>query len=212
MSWQSARDSAALLAERLKLFDRSRGAERRGKGGTGEPRAKQAKGPEPYFVKPSRHLEPAPAPEPVAAPVSLADAITAELADADLIETGVAAPAPLDEAEVEDAHDEQADGRRAPRKMQTLPAYLTAPGMTNAISARVLDMSATGAKIELTPMGRATGIPMTELPDRFILVLRHDKMEVDCETVWRDEWLVGVRFLGFPRPSRVAAAPAPRSK
>lgn len=210
MSWQSARDSAALLAERLKLFDRSRRVERRGKVGAGTARVEPAKGPEPYFVKPSRQLEPAP--EPAPAPVSLADAITAELADADLIETGVEAPAPLDEAAVEDADDEQADGRRAPRKMQILPAYVTAPGMPNAISARVLDMSATGAKIELTPMGRATGIPMTELPDRFILVLRHDKMEVDCETVWRDEWLVGVRFLGFPRPSRVAAAPAPRSK
>jgi len=45
-------------------------------------------------------------------------------------------------------------------------------------------------------------VPMTHLPDRFTLVLRQDKMDVDCEIVWREDWIIGVRFLGFPRPSQ----------
>ncbi len=161
-------------------------------GATGKPRADMAKAPEPYFVKPSRNLE------PEQEQVSVADAITAALADADLIESPVTVPSPIEV--IDDPADEQAEGRRAPRKSQIMPAYVTAPDMANVVPARVIDMSATGAKIELTPMGRATGVPMTHLPDRFVLVLRHDKMEVDCETVWREEWNVGVRFLGFPRP------------
>lgn len=150
---------------------------------------------EPYYVKPSRAIEVAPA------TVCVADAITADLVDAELIESAVD---DVHSDVADDAGDELAEGRRAPRKSQILPAYITAVGMSNVIPSRVLDMSATGAKIELTPMGRATGIPMNVLPERFILVLRHDKMEVDCETVWRDEWLVGVRFLGFPRMSHTA--------
>ncbi len=163
-------------------------------GAAGKSRAETAKVPEPYFVKPSRTLEPEPE------QVSVADAITAALADADLIES----PGPVQpRIEIAEETDEElAEGRRAPRKSQIMPAYVTSPEMANLIPARVVDMSATGAKIELTPMGRSTGVPMTHLPDRFVLVLRHDKMEVDCETVWREEWNVGVRFLGFPRPTQ----------
>lgn len=173
MSWRSARESANLLAERLKKLDRP-----------AAPASRPAVA-EPVFVKPSRRpLPPADA---------ATGAIDAELADIDLIERERADDT-VDEA------DETPEARRAPRKSQTLPAYVTGAGMTSIIPARVIDMSATGAKIELTPMGRSTGIPMTHLPDRFVLVLRYDKMEVDCETVWRKEWFVGVRFLGFPRP------------
>lgn len=72
--------------------------------------------------------------------------------------------------------------------------------MSNVIPAKVVDMSATGAKVELVPLGRSAGIPMGFLPDRFLLVLRNDRMEVDCEVMWQEEWFAGLRFLGFPRP------------
>jgi len=184
MSWRNARESAALLSERLKKLERKPEAATR-------PSLSQ-----PVFVKPSRTVAPS---------VEKADAITAELADIDLIELVAPAGQPMQDELAAEA-EQPAEGRRAPRKSHTLPAYLTGAGMTNVIPGRVLDMSATGAKIELTPMGRASGIPMTDLPDRFILVLRHDKMEVDCETVWRKDWLIGVRFLGFPRPQQSGAA------
>lgn len=189
MSWTSARASAALLAERLKRLETARS------GGVADRRktprddttssAQRAPQPEPFFVKPSRKIEPTPPP-------------AAELFDdqfSDLLEDVADEP-----AEAATASAQSSEHRRAPRKHQVLPAYVTSPDMAALIPARVIDMSATGAKIELTPMGRATGIPMTHLPDRYTLVLRHDRMEVDCETVWREEWNVGVRFLGFPRP------------
>ncbi|MBL8565261.1 MAG: PilZ domain-containing protein [Hyphomicrobiaceae bacterium] len=195
MSWQSARASAALLAERLKLLDSARAnggmVERRKKprdADDGEPQPQPA-----MFVKPSRKLEPPPPP--------VADVLTQELADAGLIEVETETNAPDPEPSAE---EDTPEARRAPRKQQALPALVTSPEIANAVPARVIDMSATGAKVELTPMGRATGVPLTDLPGRFLLVLRHDRMEVDCELVWRDGWMLGVRFLGFPRPSQVA--------
>ncbi|MFN3868887.1 MAG: PilZ domain-containing protein [Hyphomicrobiaceae bacterium] len=189
MSWTSARASAALLAERLKRLDVAR------TGGAGDRRmkprdettspAQRASPPEPFFVKPSRTIEPTPPPA----------AETFDDQFSDLLEEAAAAP-----VKAPSAPAEPSEHRRAPRKHQVLPAYVTSPEMAALIPARVIDMSATGAKIELTPMGRSTGIPMTHLPNRYTLVLRHDRMEVDCETVWREEWYVGVRFLGFPRP------------
>lgn len=75
------------------------------------------------------------------------------------------------------------------------------PGMSNIIPARVVDMSATGAKMELTPLGRSSGIPMGDLPNQFNLVMRVDRMEVDCEMIWQVDWLIGIRFLSVPRPT-----------
>ena len=182
MSWFSAKSSASQLAERLKKFDR-RSPEQPA---TAPVRAAPA-APPPVYVKPTRIMQPP--------PEEVARAITAELADADLIEDDRTRPA-IEAPEV----GETSEGRRAPRKPQSLPAYITGPGMSNIIPARIIDMSATGAKVELTPMGRSTGIPLGFLPDRFVLVLRHDRMEVDCEIVWQEDWLLGLRFLGFPRP------------
>lgn len=196
MSWNSARESAALLAERLKLFEKKPSVDRRGATAARKPVAEKAESAAAVYVKPSRVM----APEPP--PPTVAETVMADLADADLLEPVTAYVAETDAQASEPEAAELAETRRAPRKSHMLPAYVTATGMANIIPARVLDMSATGAKIELTPMGRATGVPMTHLPDRFTLVLRQDKMDVDCEIVWREEWIIGVRFLGFPRPSQ----------
>lgn len=182
MSWFNAKSSATQLAERLKKFERKAADQP-----APTPVRVTPAPPPAVYVKPTRVMPPS--------AEEVARAITAELADADLIKDVSAAPA----SEVKEAA-ETSESRRAPRKQQSLPAYITGPGMGNIIPARVIDMSATGAKVELTPMGRSTGIPLGDLPDRFALVLRQDRMEVDCEIVWRDEWLLGVRFLGFPRP------------
>ncbi|MGD9783944.1 MAG: PilZ domain-containing protein [Hyphomicrobiaceae bacterium] len=187
MSWRNARESAAILAERLKKI------EQRPAAGPSRPQratpaeAAPASEPPPVYVKPPR--------KPLPPAEAVARAIDEDLAIDDLIDDVDA-----DSAEQSSTSAETAEGRRAPRKNHVLPAYITGTGMSNTIPARVIDMSATGAKVELTPMGRATGVPMTEMPEKYILVLKHDKMEVDCETVWRRDWMIGVRFLGFPRP------------
>lgn len=185
MSWFSAKSSASQLAERLKKFER-----KAPEAASAAPALPVPAAPPPVYVKPTRIMQPH--------PEEVARAITAELADADLIEDE--RPRAADEEQLHQQSAADAEGRRAPRKPQALPAYITAPGMSNIIPSRVIDMSATGAKIELTPMGRSTGIPLGYLPDRFVLVLRHDRMEVDCEIVWQEEWFLGLRFLGFPRP------------
>jgi hypothetical protein len=48
--------------------------------------------------------------------------------------------------------------------------------MSNFIPGRVVDMSATGTKVELTPLGGSSGIPMGDVPDHLNLVVRVDRM------------------------------------
>lgn len=205
MSWQSARASAALLAERLKVLDKARTAgfiERRKKPRDEGSAADRSPAPQPVYVKPSRTIEVAPA------AASQLPVIDDDLADLIEIEHPIPeAPERLGHAaeEVVAEADDTPESRRAPRKSHMIPAYLTGPEIANIVPARVVDMSATGAKVELTPMGRATGVPLTDLGERFTLVLRLDRMEVDCELIWREEWMIGVRFLGFPRPIQAAS-------
>lgn len=204
MSWQSARASAALLAERLKLLDKARTAgfiERRKKPRNEGSAADRSPAPQPVFVKPSRTVEVATV---GASPMPVIDD---DLADLMEIEHPIPEAPERDDvvvAEVVAEADDSPESRRAPRKAHLIPAYVTGPEIANIVPARVVDMSATGAKVELTPMGRATGVPLTHLGERFTLVLRLDRMEVDCELVWREEWMIGVRFLGFPRPIQAA--------
>lgn len=94
------------------------------------------------------------------------------------------------------------DKRGAPRKVENLPAYITYTGVSNVIPGRVVDMSATGVRVELMPKGRASGVPFIELPEQFVLVLRLDRMEVDCQRIWQRDWFVGARFLGLRRPAK----------
>lgn len=146
---------------------------------------------------------------------ALSDAMTADFLDSDPLDADVMArrsarcliPEDLEDL---DASSEDAtpylgtllsERRRAPRRQQVIAAYLTAPGMTNIIPARIIDMSATGARVEMTPLGRAGGVPAGNLPEHFILVLRHDRIEFDCTIAWQKEWLMGVRFLGMSRPT-----------
>lgn len=146
---------------------------------------------------------------------ALREAMTADLLETDPVDADVMArrsarcliPEDLEDFDTSGEDDAPTLGtvlgerRHTPRKQQVIAAYLTAPGMTNIIPARIIDMSATGARVEMTPLGRAGGVPAASLPDRFILVLRHDRIEFDCEIAWQKEWLMGVRFLGMSRPT-----------
>jgi hypothetical protein len=68
--------------------------------------------------------------------------------------------------------------------------------MTAERPCKVVDMSATGARIRLMPsQGENKGLP-AGVPDAFTLVLRVDQMEVDCVVAWRKDREMGVRFKG----------------
>lgn len=92
------------------------------------------------------------------------------------------------------------EGRRAPRKSSVIGGTITSPSMVAERPCKIVDMSATGAKIRLMPTSEQTrGLP-AGVPDAFTLVLRVDRIEVDCEVAWRHDREFGVRFKGVPRP------------
>lgn len=102
-------------------------------------------------------------------------------------------PAADDEAR---GHVDIDDERRiAPRTAQHLNAAIAVPGRPVALPARIVDMSASGARIELQDHGAAE-----DLPGRFVLVLQHDRSEVDCQIIWRTHAYVGALFLTAPKP------------
>ena len=92
------------------------------------------------------------------------------------------------------------EGRRAPRKSSVIGGTITSKSMVAERPCKIVDMSATGAKIRLMPTSDQTrGLP-SGVPDEFTLVLRVDRIEVDCEVAWRKDREFGVRFKGVPRP------------
>ncbi len=62
------------------------------------------------------------------------------------------------------------------------------------------DISTTGARLELHVNEDNLLGPRIKLPAYFTLVIRVDRVEVDCAIVWRKSGDLGVRFVATPRP------------
>jgi hypothetical protein len=56
----------------------------------------------------------------------------------------------------------------------------------NSVGCLVRNLSATGAAIDLSTR--------PELPERFVLVLPGDGLQLPCRTVWRKAHQIGVKF------------------
>lgn len=85
------------------------------------------------------------------------------------------------------------------RKMQS-PGLIYPAGMAASIPCTIADQSVTGARLEMksgwiNPFNRATCIGET-----FKLVMRIDRMDVDCKIVRIEDNTIGVRFLSVMRP------------
>ena len=93
-----------------------------------------------------------------------------------------------------------ANNRRAKRKSTSLPAMITFQNMRVTVPCTVTDMSGTGAKVAFTATVLAQFGDLEHLPQRFMLVLKADRMQVESEVKWRREGKIGVRFLGPPKP------------
>lgn len=92
------------------------------------------------------------------------------------------------------------DGRRAPRKSSVIGATITAKSMVAERPCKVVDMSATGARLRILPTSdQLRGLP-AGVPDTFTLILRVDRLEIDCEVAWRKDREIGIRFAGLARP------------
>ena len=100
----------------------------------------------------------------------------------------------------EGAAKDEACNRKSRRRTTALPAMMTFKGMRVAVPCIVIDMSGTGARIELPPASMKQFGGADHLPDVMTLLLRADRMQVDCEVKWRRNGRIGVRFLGPPKP------------
>lgn len=92
--------------------------------------------------------------------------------------------------------------RRSQRKSTRCLAYVVLPGSRKETECVVLDMSASGAKLKLVGVTENAFAPRIELPREFRLILRNDKVEVDCSLAWSRGATCGVSFSSVFRPVR----------
>jgi hypothetical protein len=97
-----------------------------------------------------------------------------------------------------EATEASACNRRTRRKATALPGLLMFKGMRMQVACTIADMSVTGARITISEVTAKTFGDMEHLPDKAILVMRADHMQVDCEVKWRKPGSIGLRFLGPP--------------
>jgi hypothetical protein len=90
--------------------------------------------------------------------------------------------------------------RRTRRKSTALPALLTFKTMRLQLPCQIVDMSGTGARLALPEASIKNFGDLNHLPGTFTLVMRTDRMQVECEVKWRKTTTIGVRFLGAPVP------------
>lgn len=98
--------------------------------------------------------------------------------------------------DVEDAEHERRYGHRKPASAM---AVIVSPELPAPVGCIVRDTSATGARLTLTQSGTNPAGTRAKLPARFTLVIRMDRIEVDCAIAWRHCGDLGVRFLAAPR-------------
>lgn len=101
---------------------------------------------------------------------------------------------------------EQGKPVRAPRKASSATAYITFERLSTPIATRVVNMSATGARLQLTPGPSDVLIPPRDFPDRITMIFRTDRAMVDCTIQWRTEREIGVRFASATRISATPVA------
>jgi hypothetical protein len=94
-----------------------------------------------------------------------------------------------------------ADEKRvARRKPYRTPGLIYPGGVAASIPCMIMDQSVTGARLEMQPGWVNPFRGESSLSQRFTLVLRVDKMQVDCEIVRLEENTMGVRFVSVAKP------------
>ncbi|HRD75576.1 MAG TPA: PilZ domain-containing protein [Hyphomicrobiaceae bacterium] len=123
------------------------------------------------------------------------DAVTLE---APVPESRTASPAAEPEPEM-------AQKRRTPRRRGEIPCTIQFDGLRMTLSARIIDMSAGGARLHLPPAAKTAYGGVRGLPDRLTLQIKSDRMEYEGAIAWRSESEIGVRFVAPPRQMKVQA-------
>jgi hypothetical protein len=113
---------------------------------------------------------------------------------------GVSRPAKVDDI----ASPSTAENRRAAARKSTRSlAYIVCPDTGKTEECVVLDVSASGAKIQLAPVIARPFSNQSRLPKTFKLVLRNDNTEIDCRVAWVNATSCGVEFTSRFRPTRL---------
>jgi hypothetical protein len=96
------------------------------------------------------------------------------------------------------------ESRKNPRRPVRQGAWIFPGGGSASIPCVMMDLSVSGARLKVDPG--------TELPPQFILVLSRDgRLNRHCQTMWRDQDMLGVQFLSRKSlgPVHEDAAPSP---
>ena len=97
--------------------------------------------------------------------------------------------------------EKKPDERRwAQRKSGVAAGLIAHHSVKTPVACVIRDMSATGAKLEVQNGWGEAFNSAEDVPDTFTLLVRLDKIEVDCQVVWRRTRSFGVRFKGGMRP------------
>jgi PilZ domain len=112
---------------------------------------------------------------------------------------GVGRSAKLDEVAPESAEDNR---RAASRKSTRALAYIVCGETGKTEECVVLDVSASGAKIQLNTVSARPFSNQPRLPKTFKLILRNDNTEIDCRVAWVNATSCGVEFTSRFRPTR----------
>lgn len=93
-----------------------------------------------------------------------------------------------------------AEMRRSTRRTTKTPGLIFPGGMAASIPCTIVDHSMTGACLEMQAGWVNPFRGMSSLGQAFRLVMRLNRMEVDCEIVRIAENELGVRFTSVTRP------------
>lgn len=96
-------------------------------------------------------------------------------------------------------------GRKAPRRAAMIPAMLTYEGFGNGMPCKILNMSVTGALVELPRQDQGWYDNIDNIPADITLRLKIDRIERDGRIVRRSGREIGVRFTTAARPMKAAS-------
>jgi hypothetical protein len=109
---------------------------------------------------------------------------------------------------VEEVDDVGDDNRRfAKRKGRNSPGTILFPGISVPYNCLVRDTSSNGARLEMVADKFNQDAATDSVPNHFTLHLPLDRIQVECQSMWRRGSRIGVRFTSTVT---VMPAPAPR--
>lgn len=105
------------------------------------------------------------------------------------------------------------NARWAQRSPARLGAQIQHASLSTPLACTVRDTSSTGARLEIVTQ-RGGNISRDRLPDQFTLFMPLDRLEVDCQVMWRQGQQAGVRYTSparrLPRQESVKIGEAPK--